>query len=192
MFATVAEQVDHMDGQGKQSDGLMVARGESCVVIQVMGRGTFKTSPALRKFTLKMLDQGRERFVLDMQECTGLDSTFMGVLAGTALRLKQRKGGEIIMINLSPRTADLLETLGLRKLIGTAEGARGDSLRKEIEKLSGPARLDTGGSDRKTTAETMLAAHEDLVEASPANLGEFQDVLVFLRKELEQSSGLES
>ena len=164
----------------------MVARGESCVVIQVMGRGTFKTSPALRKFTLKMIDQGRERFVLDMKECTGMDSTFMGVLAGTALRLKKRKGGEIVMINLSAKTADLLETLGLRKLIGTAEGAQGDNLRGEIARLADATRLATGGSDRRTTAETMLSAHEDLVEASPANLSEFQDVLVYLRKELER------
>lgn len=181
-----------MDAQGKQSDGLMVAKGESCVVIQVKGRGTFKTSPALKDFTLKMLEQGRERFVLDMKDCAGMDSTFMGVLAGTALRLKQRKSGEIIMINLSPRTADLLETLGLRKLIGTADGARGDSLREEIARLSDPARLVTGNSDRKTTAETMLAAHEDLVEASPANLSQFQDVLVFLRRELEQGVGSET
>ncbi len=176
-----------MNGQGKQSDSLMVAQGGTCAVIRVMGRGTFKTSPALRQFTLKMIDAGRFRFVLDMKECTGMDSTFMGVLAGTALRLKKRQGGEILMVNVSPKIGDLLETLGLRKLIGTAQGEREADLLAEIARLSGGAKLAvTGPGDRKITAETMLAAHEDLVKAVPSNLGEFQDVLRFLRKELEE------
>jgi hypothetical protein len=45
------------------------------------------------------------------------------------------------------------------------------------------------GDNRKTTAETMLEAHEDLVRVSPENLPKFKDVLTFLREDLEQEGG---
>ena len=98
-------------------DKLWVAIQEETAFVHVQGRGSFKISSALKQFGNAMLENGCRHIILDMIDCVGMDSTFMGVLAGLAFRLKQLGGGEIIMVNLSLRTRGLLATLGLDQII---------------------------------------------------------------------------
>ena len=177
-----------MDNATKHEDALLVATCESCAVIQVRGRGSFKSGPALKSYCLDMMDKGYAWIVLDMIHCTGMDSTFMGVLAGIALRLKEKSRGEIVMINLTDRHAELLQTLGLDRLIKAGTGALPGGALEQISRLSDTSRLHTGGADRKTSVETMLTAHEDLVKVHPDNHGEFENVLTYLRKEMDKNA----
>ena len=59
------------------------------VLIRVLGRASFVNSSSLREFTGEMMRQGKRRFVIDFSACTGMDSTFLGVLAGLALDLRK-------------------------------------------------------------------------------------------------------
>src|SRR3954471_8796881 len=59
------------------------------VVIRIDGRASFQNSGCLRDFVTEMLHRGRTRVVLDFQNCTSMDSTFLGVLAGAAIELKK-------------------------------------------------------------------------------------------------------
>src|SRR5688500_16405669 len=77
-----------------------------------------------------MTNRGYRQFVLDLKECPGLDSTFMGTRAGIALRLREIGQGELRVTNLNERNRDLLANLGLDQLFpmeepGSAEGAAG-------------------------------------------------------------------
>ena len=47
--------------------------------------------------------------------------------------------------------------------------------------------LPSEPADKTTRAETMLEAHQDLVEANPANEAKFKDVLEYLRQDLQVS-----
>jgi hypothetical protein len=47
-----------------------------------------------------------------------------------------------------------------------------------------PKPLPGGSTDKTTQAETMLEAHEELVEANPENAAKFKDVLEFLKQDL--------
>lgn len=81
-----AESPRKPDGNGKATgvikDYVAVARGSDLVVIRVIGKGTMLTAPALADFAEQQRKTGFSRFVFDLQRCSGLDSTFMGVMVG--------------------------------------------------------------------------------------------------------------
>ena len=173
----------------KDADVLLVATKGNAALIRVRGRGSFKAGPALKRFGTSAMGNGCRQFILDMGECTAMDSTFMGVLAGMAMRLKS-EGGSVIMMNLTPKTLTLLETLGLDRLLETYQaGCANDELTKRLGDALGMSVLDASVADRKVTLETMLAAHEDLVTALPDNLPKFKNVLAYLSADLKQFEG---
>ena len=59
-----------------------VARGRDLVVIRLIGRGTMLNAPALQDFADEQRKAGYLHFLFDFERCTGLDSTFMGVMVG--------------------------------------------------------------------------------------------------------------
>ena len=173
------------DGSEAQDDALFVATGPSCVFIRVKGRGSFKTSPALKQFCGAMLDKDCKQFIFDLKECTSMDSTFMGVLAGIARRLPS--SSDAVMINLSQKTAETLQTVGLDRLVRCNHiGCLDGDLKKKILHMTSESALNMGHTDKRTAAETVLEAHEDLVAACPDNLPKFQNVLDFMRREVER------
>ena len=172
------------------TDSLLVATDRQRAFIRVLGRGSFKISPALKQFGQKAADLGCSEFVIDMEPCLGMDSTFMGVIAGLALRLKRDVAGRVILINLNPKNDALLRTLGLDRLV-----AMGSTQATAAAPPDAPASggglspLETGAAGKKLTAETMLAAHEDLVRFCPENMPRFQDVLAYLKEEVKRAGG---
>jgi len=63
-------------------DYIAVARGSDLVVIKVIGAGNMITAPALADFAEEQRKYGFRKFVFDLERCTRLDSTFMGVMVG--------------------------------------------------------------------------------------------------------------
>lgn len=143
--------------------------------IRVEGKGTFQNSPGLKEFSRQMMDTGRRDFVVDLANCPAMDSTFMGTLAGMALRLREFGEGHLWVVNRNPRNNELLEGLGLDALF--AHDPAPDTLR--IKSLNGSA-LDAS-VDKEQTREVMREAHEACVEANPENAARFKDVLEHLR-----------
>lgn len=68
---------------------LAVARGPGVVVVRVIGVGNLRLAPALGELVETEMEAGYRRFVLDLAQCRGLDSTFMGCMVGLAQTLKQ-------------------------------------------------------------------------------------------------------
>ena len=172
-------------------DALQVAVQGDRALIRVIGRGSFKNSPALKEFSISAIDGGCRRLILDMAQCIGMDSTFMGVLAGLAFRLGRPLDGRIILVNLNERTRGLLATLGLDEAVEAH--LTGDMPADLQPLLAAPASaltdLPSGAPSQLTTAETMLEAHENLVELSAENLPKFKDVLMFLRDDIRKGGG---
>ncbi len=69
-------------------DYVAVARGSDLVVLRVVGRGNMITAPGLADFADQQRKAGFRRFVLDLERCEGMDSTFVGVLVGLATSLR--------------------------------------------------------------------------------------------------------
>ena len=164
---------------------ILVGCADKIVWVRVEGKGSFLNSSGLKDFAREMINRGHREFVVDLQNCPVMDSTFMGTLAGIALRLREIGQGSLHVVNLNARNADLLSNLGLDQLfvIGLGElpavHAGGQSQAIETGAQSGP--------DRAEQAQTMLEAHEALVEAAPENLTKFKDVLEYLKQDLAHS-----
>lgn len=149
------------------------------VCVQVEGKGSFLNSTGLKEFGKEMTNRGFREFSVDLRNCPLMDSTFMGTLASIALRLRELGSGRLSVINLNERNRDLLTNLGLDQLFNI--GGEGE--------VPGPnnvpqSPLSNLPVDKVTQAQTMLEAHEELVEANPANAAKFKDVLEYLRQDL--------
>jgi anti-anti-sigma regulatory factor len=149
------------------------------VWVRVAGRGSFLESGSLKEFGREMVNRGYREFIFDLQDCAMMDSTFMGTMAGMALRLKELGQGHLRVIHCGDRSRELLSGLGLDQIFDIqANGATAP----ECEAL---AKTD---NVKREQAATMLEAHEALCEAEPENLTRFKDVLEYLKQDLRQES----
>lgn len=84
--------------------------------VRVSGDGCYLNAPQVRDFGREMTRRGIWNIVVELQECTGLDSTFIGTLAGVALRLLELGKGSLQVVNASAQHEKQLRDLGLDKL----------------------------------------------------------------------------
>ena len=128
-----------------------------------------------------MIQRGHRDFVVDLQGCEQMDSTFMGTLAGVALRLRELGQGNLRAIHVNERNSGLLNSLGLDQLFEVQDASPEDEPLPESNQLHEPV---AGGAGPDFQKRTVLEAHEALVRADSANEVKFKDVLEFMRHEL--------
>lgn len=153
------------------------------VLIRIEGRASFQNSASLRDFIHEMLRQGKMRLALDFQNCTSMDSTFLGVLAGAGIEMrKQQPPGSMVLTRMSPRNLELVKNLGLHRLL-TVDEASASVLppNQGVKPLGAHVNLT-----EIEHARLVLEAHENLVNADADNQSKFQDVLTFLRNRVQQ------
>ena len=119
-----------------------------------------------------MTKRGHREFVVDLKDCELMDSTFMGTLAGIAMRLGPE--GKLHVIRPNARCRQVLKNLGLDRIVSVedepAAAAPGEPLRDA-----------EGNPPREAKRETIIEAHENLIAADPANAVRFKDVIDFLK-----------
>jgi anti-sigma B factor antagonist len=155
------------------------------VWIRVEGKGTFENSAGLKAFSEQMMEKGRRKFVVDLKNCPAMDSTFMGTLAGIAVRLRDRGEGLLWVLNRNERNSDLLEGLGLHMLFADSEPP--DATPFEAAPNGEIAVLPK--ADRAVTRDVMIQAHETCVQVNPANAAKFKDVLEHLKESARREKG---
>jgi anti-sigma B factor antagonist len=162
-----------------QSSILVGVNGPT-VWIKVEGKGSFLNSGNLKEFAREMVDRGYREFVIDLENCAMMDSTFMGTMAGVALRLKELGQGHLHVIHCGDRSRELLSGLGLDQVFSIhVDGATSPECKSFQRDASAPA-----AQDKKEQAQTMLEAHEALCQAAPENIFRFKDVLDYLKQDL--------
>ncbi|MEO7932467.1 MAG: STAS domain-containing protein [Chthoniobacterales bacterium] len=172
-----------------QQASILVGCNNKVVWIKVEGKGSFQNSQGMKDFSREMMNRGHREFVLDLKQCSVMDSTFMGTLAGMGLRLRELGQGNLHVINSNERNTDLLQNLGLDHLF---ELDSADDMAKNYYPNSGVEELTSNAFSKSNTAETMLEAHEALVEAAPENEARFKDVLEYLKTDLHVGAGSEN
>lgn len=128
-----------------------------------------------------MVHRGYRRFVVDLNECELMDSTFMGTLAGIALRLRELGQGDLQVVRVKERNESLLSNLGLNHLFQVL--GEGDPATPEPPDKGRLETTQSGPSAGTTTHATVLSAHEALVEADADNAARFRDVLEYLKQQ---------
>ena len=154
------------------------------VWVRVEGKGTFLNSGSLKEFAQEMVNRGYREFIIDLEHCAMMDSTFMGTMAALALRLKELGQGHLHVIHCGDRSHQLLSGLGLDQIF---EIHSNGATAPECQKMKEDAH-DVAASEKKKRAETMLEAHEALCKAAPENFSRFKDVLDYLKQDIHQTT----
>lgn len=89
---------------------------DDCLWIRCNSRGSFVNSPSLKTVSEKYIGRGGKVIVVDLEICPGVDSTFMGTLAGLARKLLAA-GGVLQIATPTQRTRSAMESLGLDMLV---------------------------------------------------------------------------
>lgn len=155
--------------------------------IRCEGKGSFLESPALKECAGRRRDEGEKHFVVDLEACTGMDSTFMGFLAGLASRVG-RDDGWVHIATPGDRNRQSLEDLGLDCLLeispaGAPWEERIDEIREKLEPYA-QKRLPS----IHERARHVLDAHRELASTSEENTERFAGVLQVLEKQVSDES----
>lgn len=158
--------------------------------IRCEGKGSFLNSPAVKAFGIERIAAGENCLVVDLEACTGMDSTFMGTLAGMATRLSSKDGAVLQIADAGDRNRHSLEDLGLDFLIEIdPENAVWkntiDSVRASLKRPNPP-----GAQGPLQRAMHVLEAHQVLADTNEKNLRSFSTVVTLLESELEAKQKL--
>jgi anti-anti-sigma factor len=86
-------------------------------LLRVGGRVVFGDgAPELRARINDLLDEARLKFLLDLRDVTYIDSFGVGVIAAKYVSVR-RKGGDMKLLCLSPRTHHVMRISGLLKIL---------------------------------------------------------------------------
>jgi len=151
------------------------------VVIRLNGRASYLNSAPLRDFFDRMARRRKRDFVLDFRECTGMDSTFLGIIAGAALEMRNHSpNGTLVLCRLSRRNLELVRNLGLHRIVSVDSG----DYCMNFETAKTKPLPDTPCAEIEN-ARMILKAHEDLVDVDRTNRSKFQDVISFLKNQID-------
>ncbi len=153
---------------------------EQTVCVRVQGRATHLHGQPLRDVAREMLNRGFNRVELDLGKCTYMDSTFLGVLVGISMRLEKMGADKLAIFRISPRNLELFKTLGVDRffqLDSPGAMARGDALTDARE-------LAEAHQATPSWANTVVEAHQLLVESDDRNEPRFKELLTFLKEDL--------
>lgn len=164
---------------------------DGIVIIRVNGKGTHQqTSALLHVFQMTRDLNPPPSYVIDLDQCTTMDSTFMGTLASIGLHQRRERGTSVVVVNSKEHVRYLLNTLGLHYIldlrpeqgqdcaadgVGGAAAQAGDAAFKPAE---APAMTNL---DRIVM---MIEAHKTLVDVDEGNEVKFDSVIKSLRDSL--------
>lgn len=155
---------------------VFISEKEAVTFIRVKGNASFVCAPPLRELAKKLAAEPFGGLKIDLEECTWMDSTFMGMLAMLGLNAKKKNVPAEIW-NASEQNEKLLLGLGLKKVFAFQSGEFGDS-------------ADTAAASNATTAESnarnVLDAHQTLMDIDEGNVQKFEKVVEFVKKDIDK------
>jgi anti-sigma B factor antagonist len=170
----------------KPAPMMSVAVVDHTAFVKIPGRANFSSSVDFKTLISQLRERGFNHFVLDLGECVTMDSTFLGVLAGFAMRNadEREKNGDshlmcLELLNPNGRVTDLLENLGVIHLFKVLN-----------EPVPCTALFEPVASRSPLTKEeqtrTCLEAHNLLMKIDPNNVPKFKEVTQFLAEDLRK------
>ena len=161
------------------SPNYLVNIGADMVTLRIEGRASYLNCAPVRKLFEKLIPAGTQHFVIDFVACSNMDSTFLGILAGAALEIrKTNPKARIELCRLSERNMELVQNLGLHRLMDVKTDE------EDLQQCQQGLGLDK--SEKSVDEKDVLKAHENLIRVDKANEEKFQDVVAFLKKQVEQ------
>jgi anti-sigma B factor antagonist len=95
---------------------IVMTRNGKIGVIKVIGVGSFQQAVAFKSTYLDLLGDGVMDFVIDLSQCEQLDSTFLGIILGMALKVRQKGTGLVHVIHANEMIRSLFRGTGLDQI----------------------------------------------------------------------------
>lgn len=174
-----------MNTQHHQTPAILVGLFQDVAWVRVTGKGCFQISPQLRQFAEQIVARGQLNLVVDLEDCTVMDSTFMGTITGIATRLL--KAGRFQIINANPRNLGLLRTMGLDHILDVDQSGECWKEERKLVRQNVTQPLDEIAMSKVERTELVMEAHEALCQANAANTNRFRDVIEYLKRDLDEA-----
>lgn len=155
--------------------------GKNFACIKIAGRASSACSPNFKALLEGLMQKQFQYFIIELTECTLMDSTFLGVLASFGLKLNPDgavAGRGIELSNTNPRISELLESLGTSYLFNQTVG------KIQLPGTMKPCHPEPCTPTHEELIRTSLEAHETLMAMNPENVARFKDVTQFLAEDL--------
>jgi anti-sigma B factor antagonist len=163
---------------------LLVLVGQEFACVKIIGRANFNSSIDFKTLVGELRQKGFAWFVLDLSECTLMDSTFLGVLAGFGIKMGGVRTDSacvgIELLNPNPRITELLENLGVLHLFRLTQGPLPSPGETQ------PVPVTPANPSREEVSRACLEAHLTLADLSITNKEKFKDVIAFLAEDLKK------
>lgn len=156
-----------------------MARDGAVLYVRAVGLANMKHAPTLNAVIEAQRDAGVATFIVDLSQCTGMDSTFMGLLVGTAQSLSDA-GGCLTVVNPGAGNRRLLAMLGVDQVLQVVDSCA-------VPDLEFASIESRGAADEAGRAEMVMRAHRHLAALSEANRSKFAPLLAALEADLRRS-----
>ncbi len=171
----------------KEQGKIEVAILGKTIYVRASGYATQANSLGLPDILVAMFQQGCTSVTFDLKECCGMDSTFMGVIAGAAISRTRPRGKAVAIINSNDRTRQELTFIGLLPAVALVE--------EEVALPEG-LRLARAGTihwpkTERARITKIKKLHENLIALNEKNKKRFGAVIEMLETELRQEEGSE-
>ena len=158
---------------------ITISRNNDGYYIKVEGRATFDCSSPIENFADNIVSGVIQKVVIDLKECTWMDSTFMGTLA--TLGIHAKKANVVVnVLHANEKNLQLLRELGIYKLfIYDSNFINPTSNTWKNVILKPPPNV------KQDIAKTVLDAHETLMSVDKKNFIKFKKVVELVKKDLD-------
>jgi hypothetical protein len=150
------------------------------VYLKPFGLASQDNSLGVPDFLSAMFRAGCKSVTFDLEECTGMDSTFLGVVASAASAAPHMPGRNVVILNASVSSVGQLQRIGLLSMVclhqEAVEPPPGLELR-EIDFMHFP-------KTEYQRLERILQLHQELAQLNEKNQQNFGSFLAMLAEEL--------
>lgn len=161
---------------GAESSTFFAYESIDFVIVRIKGFANYSNAPLFNKFLSRTLDRNYIKYCIIFDECTGIDSTCLGILAGLLLKLRA-KHGICLFCGLKPRQLECVRIVGLDRFVHIV-----DHMPSSLAEANHEIEQNLPQSPLKISPELILEAHKFLMEISEHNKMHFKDVVLLLEK----------
>lgn len=155
--------------EAPKENGIYVARTKAGAYVQIHGYGNLHNAPAFEAFALSVIKNKLYDFVLNLEFCRGVDSTFMGTLLNvdrTARESNNNEAGGLVLLNTSKNCNTQISSVGLDQFLQFREST---NPLPPVQMV----RLDESLIDQKEGLDLIVRVHQQLIAADPRNEEKF-------------------
>ena len=160
---------------------------EKSVYLKPVGYATQDNSLGIPTFLRAMFRCGCTKVAIDLENCRGMDSTFLGVMADAATNLPKHGETSLLILNASEKNKQELATVGLLPLVKIVEKPYHPPAGLDLQKVDF---FHLPDSDTERIKE-IKRLHEQLVNLNERNKEQFGSFISMLEEEFQETKSSE-